>query len=353
MNVLEHLHYRALFAGIPFGELQSVVSGLSADSDWLHASLRMARKLKTHARIAENANRKISAAQLWQWTASAYHIASFGYQFKKNHAVLARIGKLRRLAHLSYLKSIQNASDRILPVAIPYGGSVIRGYLRRATPPESPLAVLFNGLDSLCEVELHSFGSWMLNHGISVLAIDLPACFTGVPRKPRVDVENLAPFIADWAEKNSFSSSRLGAFGVSFGGYLVARFMSGDSRFRCGVAVSPPAYLGEKELRHEKIRWMLAWSFNLKSEPEIDQLCSAISLASIPRPEGKLLVLEMGDDRIFDHQHIEEFQKWGGDRVETRHRMAEHVGTSQIHYWLPDVSEWMYEAMSENTGGIK
>jgi dienelactone hydrolase len=346
MKTIEFLQYRAAFAGIPFGELQTVMSNVEMGEDWMQSCCRIARGLRKVAEQSELAGRKVSAAQTWRWAASTYHIASFGFHIEPGRFSLKKVIKLRRLARLAYLRAIENEPQKISSVSIACNDTFINGYLRRPSAAKTPLIVLLNGLDSMCEVELHTFGTWLLERNLAVLAVDLPSSFSSKPRHPRFDMENLAASIADWAESQSFEAGKLGAFGVSFGGHLVARLMAGDSRFRSGVAVSPSAWISRRELQVERLRGMFAWSFALQTLTEIDDLSSLIRLDGLPKPEGNLLILQMEKDELFGPEHINAFQNWGAESVSIRRRRAEHVGTSQIHYWLPEVCDWLQESLS-------
>lgn len=346
MKTIDFLQYRAAFAGIPFGELQAVMSKIQTGEDWMKSYYQTARQLRKAAMLSETADHHVSAAQNWRWAASTYHIASFGFHLAPDSFSLKKVDHLRRLARLAYRRAIQIEPQKVCLVNIPCQNFFISGYLRRPEARETPLVVLFNGLDSMSEVELHAFGSWLLERNLAVLAVDLPSSFSAKPRNPRFDMENLATAIADWAEGQSFKVGKLGAFGVSFGGHLAARLMAGDSRFRSGVAVSPSAWIGQKELQLERFKGMFAWSFALKTKAEIADLSSLIKLENLPKPAGDLLILEMEHDELFGQEHIKAFQNWGEEHITIRRRRAEHVGTSQIHYWLPEVCDWLQESLS-------
>jgi len=165
------------------------------------------------------------------------------------------------------LRALRNDPCVAKPIRISHGDSTISGYLRLARKRRSSAVVLFNGLDSICEVEMHAFGDWLLSRGLSVLSLDLPSGFSGKPRQAHLAVEQLAPAIADWiAVQPNLKSDHIGVFGVSFGGHLVARALSGDDRFCAGVAVSPAAWMRTKELMHGRLRFMFSLVFNLKSD---------------------------------------------------------------------------------------
>ncbi|HEV2765612.1 MAG TPA: prolyl oligopeptidase family serine peptidase, partial [Pyrinomonadaceae bacterium] len=177
---------------------------------------------------------------------------------------------------------------------------------------------------------------------LAVLSLDLPAAYSSRPRSPSFAVEEVATAVADWVgSQPRFARSRLGAFGVSFGGHLVARLMAGDARFRAGVSVSPPAWLGARELRPKRMRVMFACAFDLHSEREVEETSGRIRLDRVPPAEGSILLFQMNQDRLFGQEHADAFREWGRDHVEVRHLDAEHVGTSQAHRWLPAACDWL------------
>jgi dienelactone hydrolase len=353
VDTLEFLMHRMMLMGLPYGEVRESAERARAGQSWKKICLDLARQMRHLAKAAAT-NGQVSAAQAWRWTACAYHAASLAQHLQPDeHHGFKDVLKLRGLARESYLKSIEHDLTLARPVKIPAGGSVISGYLRLPLSggDAPPVVVLLNGLDSLCEVEMHIFGDWMLARGLAVLALDLPSSFATIPRVPRFAVEELAPAIADWiAQSPECASSRMGAFGVSFGGHLVARLLAGDARFRSGVAVSPPAWMGPSELKLNRIRRIFACAFNLSDEREIDGLAARMDIRKLPPPEGRLLVYQMMQDQLFGPEHVETLRRWGGDAVEVRKIDAEHVGTSRYHLWLPEACDWLSLRLSSEKG---
>ncbi|MFY9823968.1 MAG: hypothetical protein WAM82_21500, partial [Thermoanaerobaculia bacterium] len=72
----------------------------------------------------------------------------------------------------------------------------------------------------------------------------------------------------------------------------------------------------------------------------LDDRAAEVRLDGLPAPAGRLLVLHMERDELFGPQHCAAIAEWGGGRVEVRRDVAEHVGTSRIHCWLPEVCDW-------------
>jgi len=347
MDRREFLSYRLAFSGLPFGELQQVLLGAGCEHSWNECCRYSWKRLRGQARQAEHKGDLEWAAQAWGWAACAYQAASLGFNFVPETNNRNWVVRTRHLAHFCYLRALRSDPSLARPVRIPSDGLVITGYLRPANNRRSPAVVLFNGLDSLCEVEMHAFGNWLLSRGLSVLSLDLPAGLFSRPRYPQFAIEELAPAIADWiGGQPNLVPDRIGAFGVSFGGHLAARALSGDARFRAGVAVSPPAWIGVKELKQIRLRFMFALAFNLQSDEEVYAMADQIQIARMSPPRGKLLYCNMENDELFGAEHVAAFIAWANSRIELRKYSGEHVGTSCIHTWLPEACGWLRSELS-------
>lgn len=348
MNRVQFLSYRLAFSGLPFGELQQVLAEVEQNLSWTESCRRCSKRLRGMAQRAELAGDVESAAEAWRWTACAYHAASLGFHFAP--ADVGRsldVIRMRRMAHLAYMRAVRSDPCLARPVQISYGSSLIGGYLRLARKRRSAAIVLFNGLDSICEVEMHAFGDWLLSRGLSVLSLDLPSGLFVRPRQPHLAVESLAPAIADWiAQQPNLKPDRIGAFGVSFGGHLVARVLSGDDRFRAGVAISPAARMGAKELSHGRVRLMFSIAFDLQNEEEVQAMAEQINISEVPPPRGRLLFYNMERDELFGAEHTRAYIDWAAPNIDVRNCCAEHVGTSCIHSWMPEVCCWLTKQLA-------
>src|SRR6266511_6146327 len=183
MDTLQFLLHRMAFTELPFGELQAALQRVQAGEPWKASFQCAARNLRHLAEDAEGSGRLVSAAQAWRWTACAYHAMTFGLHFDPERRGRSNeIVRLRRLARLAYLQAVHLDPYLARPITIPYGTTPLYGYLRAPAYGPAPVVVLLNGLDSMCEVELHAFGSWLLARGLAVLLLDLPASLTARPR---------------------------------------------------------------------------------------------------------------------------------------------------------------------------
>jgi dienelactone hydrolase len=353
MDTLQFLLHRVAFMGLPFGEIQEIIKRAEAGESWKQSCCYVAEIFRHLAEDAAVSGRCVSAAQAWRWTACAYHAATFGLHLDPDrHGHLDEILELRSMARSAYLKAVRVDPLLVSLVEIPFRTTTIYGYLRTPLSGPAPIVVLLNGLDSLCEVEMHVFGTWLLSRGLAVLSLDLPASFAAQPRIPRLEVEEVAPVVTDWiSQYTQFVDNRIGAFGVSFGGHLVARMLAGDPRFSAGVAVSPAAWMSPRELQLKRVRLMFACAFDLHTDPDIDAMACRIHIEQLPPPSGQLLIFQMEQDQLFGPEHVKAFCEWGRNTVEVRTLCAEHVGTSQFHRWLPEACDWLSQRLSCRKGG--
>lgn len=348
MQLLDFIQTRLAFAGFPYGELRQACAEAASHGHWQRVFLARARSWRKLAVRAQSGGNLVSAAQFWRWAACAYHAASFSFHLETPaRGWQVRISRFRTAARWCYVNSLGLASQDIVPVVLNSNSISVRAYLRKPQMGFRGAVVLVNGLDSISEVELHMFGSWMVERGLAVLAVDLPAGLRrngGTNGSIHKEVDAAGNAAAEWLTTH-LGVQRIGAFGVSFGGNIVARLLAGG-RYTAGVAVSPPAFLGGKELSLERLRRMLGWSFAV-NDVQVEKTAASFSLSTLAAPAGKILLCEMDSDELFGREHSKSFQAWGGERVQTVHFPGEHVGTSTFHLWLPTACDWLKTALME------
>ncbi|MCB1058280.1 MAG: hypothetical protein KDD11_22500, partial [Acidobacteria bacterium] len=347
LHLVDFLSYRAAFCGVPYGEQRQALAAVTDGTEsWQRGFAGAARRLHRAATAAGLADHPTTASRTWLAVAGTYQAASLGFHLETEpRGWRRRLGRWRRLARAAYARAMDLDPSLAEPVTVPVPGGRVAGYLRRSPGPSAGTVVLVNGLDSMSEVELHRFAEPFLERGFHTLALGLPdpapACGGSVgPRSERA-----ASAIVDWVVSRGLlgPGRLLAAFGVSFGGQVVARLMSGDPRFAAGVAVSPPAWIDEPVLEQTRFRRMLAQAFGVDDGPGARRVAGELSLSGLRVPRGDLLVLGMLDDALFGPAHVDAYSRWGGDAVAVREIAAEHVGTSKIHLWLPAVCDWCAE----------
>lgn len=343
MDMVTFLTHRARLSGVPAGALALAADRHAAGGAWGRSLAGDARVLRRQAAAAEGGDGGAVVAATWLGAARSYQAASLEMHLRADPlAALHRMRRLRGLARACYRRALAREPRLARTVALQWPDGEITGYLRAPEAAPRLVVALVNGLDSICEVELHAFGDWFLARGFAVLALDLPACTGRSPRRPVLDVERAAPAVADWLAER-FPGTRIAAFGVSFGGHLVARLLAGEPRFAAGVAVSPFASFDPALLSSPRMATMFRFVFDVEGRAA-RQFAEAARVDRLPAPQGRLLVLQMAHDALFGLEHATSFQHWGDERVEVWSIDGEHVGSSCAVHWLPDVCAWLEAA---------
>ncbi|MCP1603098.1 Prolyl oligopeptidase family protein [Pseudomonas citronellolis] len=159
------------------------------------------------------------------------------------HGYEHRLALYKRSLEL-FEQSRQLRHENCQRVEIPYGEACISGlYVRAeglAPGARAPIVVIMNGLDSTKEMLQKSvMGSQFAERGLSALFIDQPG--TGEALRlhgmPAVhDTEVWASRVVDWLETHpEVDPRRIGALGVSLGGYYCPRAVAFEPRFACGA----------------------------------------------------------------------------------------------------------------------
>jgi 2,6-dihydroxypseudooxynicotine hydrolase len=125
------------------------------------------------------------------------------------------------------------------------GGAVVANLRLPATPPPAPLVVLIPGLDSAKE-EFWRWESVFLERGMATLSLDGPGQGeAGLALDIRPDYEIAVTAVLDaLAGRRDLDRNRIGAAGVSLGGYYVVRAAAFEPRIRALAGVSGPFDFG-------------------------------------------------------------------------------------------------------------
>jgi hypothetical protein len=322
--------HRAAFIGVPYKTLRDAERQANIlDSGWRKALASHARQMRHLASDAIRLGHQCSAVQYLLSAAAAYQAATY---ILDAPVPVGSTNLLRRLAVHCYRKAASLGSECTLVLECAVGA--ICGYWRMPSTPPKAVVVLLNGLDSLCEVEMHVFASCLLQRGLATLAIDLPAQFGSTQRRPDFEIERWAPALASWIQQR-VADLPIGAFGVSFGGYLVARLLACTDFFAAGLMVSPPAWITPEQRQQPLFTQMLSWTLGTADDAELDRVARGIHLEVLSPPKSPCLLYTMSDDRLFGAEHAQAYRQWGAGQIEDIHIAAEHVGTSTFHAWLP------------------
>ncbi|MDQ5897039.1 MAG: hypothetical protein QG612_1125 [Pseudomonadota bacterium] len=180
-----------------------------------------------------SAGEKLGRAALYYGIAERMQAHGFEHRLAMYKRSLDLFEQSRRLAH-----------ENCVRVEIPYEGQHLAGLYVKAEGLQpgqrAPVVVVMNGLDSTKEMLQKSvMGTMFARRGVSALFIDQPGTgealrLLGLPAVH--DTEVWAAQVVDWLEQHAeVDARRIGALGVSLGGYYCPRAVAFEPRFACGA----------------------------------------------------------------------------------------------------------------------
>jgi 2,6-dihydroxypseudooxynicotine hydrolase len=216
-------------------EFEQLKSEITDYEQWCAAWSQHAARHVERGDAALAAGRRRTAGDAYLRGALAYHWASFVFthdqaQFR---AALEAMGA-------AWAKAAPLVTPPMQPLAVPFEGLVLPGYLRvpdQASRP--PIVLLLPGADSAKE-ELYNLADHMVARGLAVAAFDGPGQgLLSFDSKLRPDQEvAVQAIIGALAGRPDVDASRLAVGGISYGGMFAIRTAAADERVRAVFAIS-------------------------------------------------------------------------------------------------------------------
>jgi 2,6-dihydroxypseudooxynicotine hydrolase len=241
---IAHWAPRFVANGVDFNDFQRVTAQVASWEEWLPAWVENGHAHAERAREAEARGRPLTAGEAWNHAALSYHFAKFVWMVD-----LDRYAEATRLA----VDALRNAHRRLDPTAerieIPFeAGTKLAGNLRRPRngPSPPPLVLLFPGLDSTKE-EFFAWENVFLARGLATFSLDGPGQGeTGLTTRIYPNYEVAAAAAVDaLSSRADVDLERIGAAGVSLGGYYAPRAAAYEKRIKAAVGISGPFDFGE------------------------------------------------------------------------------------------------------------
>jgi pimeloyl-ACP methyl ester carboxylesterase len=235
---VEHWGPRFVQAGVDVNDFTRTTARVERWEDWLDAWSQTAETHVVLARDAEAAGRARTAGEAWLRAAVCFHFGKFVWVLD---AERARAAADRAVAALrAAYRLLDPTAERVeAPCAI--------ANLRRpAANGRPPLALLIPGLDSTKE-EFFRLENLFLARGMATLSLDGPGQGeTGYSLPMRHDYEVAVTAILDAVSaRDDLDLARVGALGVSLGGYFAPRAAAFEPRVRAVAGISGPFCFGE------------------------------------------------------------------------------------------------------------
>jgi dipeptidyl aminopeptidase/acylaminoacyl peptidase len=234
---VEHWGSRLIANGVDYNDFRRVTSSLDRWEDWLDAWTETADGHREDAEQARAAGQDLSAGEAFLRAAVAYHFAKFVWvvDAERNRATTAKAIAAMAAAH----RLLDPTAER---VETPFDGARLAANLRLpAGDGRPPLVILIPGLDSTKEEFFH-LEDVFLRRGMATLSMDGPGQGeSGFELHIRPDYEvAVAAMLDALAGRADVDLDRVGAVGVSMGGYYAPRAAAFEPRIRAVAGISGP-----------------------------------------------------------------------------------------------------------------
>ena len=338
---IAHWGSRLIANGIDYNDFRATTGRLTSWDQWCAEWSRTAARHEALAREAEERGSPISAAEANVRAAICYHFGKFVFFEDMDQYRAASAATVA-----SYAKALDWLDPSASPVAIPYSGTLLPGYLRKPRGVERPpVALIICGLDSVKE-EMHTLEPLFHRRGMATLTFDGPG--QGETERLAIEpaFEKVVSAILDWlATRRDVDGGRVGAAGVSLGGYYAARAAAFEPRLACAAAIGGPYDFGAiwEELpghtrQAVRVRSQAPDLEGARAKAEELTLKEAARLIGMP-----FLTIFGRQDRLIPPAQAERLHAEIPSSAK-RLRMYEegtHVCNNMPFAWRPLVSDWM------------
>jgi 2,6-dihydroxypseudooxynicotine hydrolase len=336
---------RMVTQGVDYNDFARTTARIERWDDWLDAWCQTAELHLRLAGEAEQAGRRRTAGEAFVRAALCFHFAKYVWVVdgERNRETTIRARDALDAAH----RLLDPTAERI---EAPLDGSAVVGNLRRPAEPARPaLVLLVPGLDSTKE-EFFNFERVFLDRGLATLSIDGPGQGEGGFELPiRADYEVAVAAMLDALEgRDDLDLGRVGAAGVSLGGYYAPRAAAFEPRLRAVAAVSGPRNFGEL---WDDLPMLTRESFVYYSRsPDLDTgraRAHALDLAGVAeRISQPLLVVTGRLDRLIPWESTQRVADEAPDSTFVLYEEGNHVCNNVAYRYRPLLADWLAERLS-------
>ena len=343
---IEHWAPRFIQNGVDYSDFVRTTAGIDAWEQWLEEWSHTADEHEAYALESEAAGRGRTAGEAWLRAAVCRHFGKFVWTLDSEQAAAETLRSVEemRKAHCH----LDPEAERI---EAPLDGARLVANLRR--PPDTgrpPLVVLIPGLDSTKE-EFFFLEQAHLVRGMATLSIDGPGQGeTGLEIPIRPDFETgVAPLLDAIADRVDLDHDRIGAMGVSLGGYYAPRVAAFEPRIKAVVGLSGSFCFGEI---WEGLPPMTRETFALKSraanDEEARERAMALDLSGVcERIDVPALYVTGKLDRLIPWEQTERQAKETPDGQFVCYPAGNHGCSNMPYRARPAIADWMRERLAE------
>jgi pimeloyl-ACP methyl ester carboxylesterase len=344
---IDHWAPRFIAMGVDYNDFVRTTGRIERWEDWLAEWTALAEEHLALAREAEASGHGLSAGEAYLRAAVCLHFGKFVWVLD---AAAHRAATERSIAALA--KAHEHLDPTAARVEAPLDGGVLAANLRRpARAPRAPLVVLIPGLDSTKEEFFH-WENVFLSRGMATLSMDGPGQGeSGFDLPIRADYELAVAAMLDALAARrdpDLDLERVGAVGVSLGGYYAPRAAAFEPRIRAVAGISGPYDFGEL---WDGLPPLTRQAFTVKSGARDDhdgrERAQQLNLdgvaAAVTQPA---LYVTGGLDRIVPWQQTERAARETPNGSFVLYENGSHVCSNVPYRYRPLVADWMLEQLA-------
>jgi len=343
-SAMAHWAPRFTSQGVDYNDFVRVTSGLERWDDWLDAWCESGDLHASLAKEAEDNGRKLTAGEAWVRAALSYHFAKFVWMvdMDKYRSAADRSVAALREAH----RLLDSTAERI---EVPFEGGTMVGNLRRPVGAKKPPFVfLFPGLDSTKE-EFFNWENVFLARGMATLSLDGPGqgetgYFTSI--HPNYEVAPAA-VLDQLAGRNDIDLERVGAAGVSLGGYYAPRTAAFEPRIKAVCAIGGPHTFGKFFAERPAIsQETFVHHSGAKSVEEAQAVANRMTLTGVAERITQPFLIIFGKlDRLVPYQQAEQVAREAPTAELVMYPEGNHVCNNIPYKYRPLAGDWMAEKL--------
>jgi pimeloyl-ACP methyl ester carboxylesterase len=341
---IDHWGPRFVQAGVDYNDFARTVARIDDWEGWLGAWEELGDEHAGYAREAEEAGRARTAGEAWVRATVAYHFGKFVWMLDEGRAraVSDKAIEALRSAH----RMIDPSAERL---EIEFEDSQLVANLRR--PPAKdrpPLIVLIPGLDSTKE-EFFLLEEVFHARGLATLSLDGPGQGEGGYELPiRHDYEaGLAAALDAISERKDLDLDRIGAMGVSLGGYHAPRAAAFEKRVKAVVGISGAFNFGECwEHLPPVTRETFTAKSHAKDEDEGFAKASELDLTGVlSKLDQPALFTTGSEDRLIPWEQTERQAKEAPNATFVLFEGGTHGNSNFPYRNRPMIADWLAEQL--------
>jgi pimeloyl-ACP methyl ester carboxylesterase len=335
---------RMVTQGIDYNDFVSTTARIETWDEWLGAWAQTGERHLGLAHEAESEGRARTAGEAFVRAALCFHFAKYVWVVdpQRNREATVRARDALYEAH----RLLDPAAERI---EAPLGDARVVANLRRPEGTERPpLVILIPGLDSTKE-EFFNFERVFLERGLATLSLDGPGQGeTGFELPIRHDYEVAVGAMLDAVEgRSDVDLGRVGAAGVSLGGYYAPRAAAFEPRLRAVAGVSGPRNFGElwdglPTLTRESF---VHYSGSPSLEAGRERACRLDLAGVAERISQPLLVITGKLDRLIPWESTKRVADDAPSATFVLYEEGNHVCNNVAYRYRPLLADWLGEQL--------